>query len=107
MPWSPAPPVSTPCAMSGDWRLIVEMTRAGVRVEALQRVVVPDLANRLAHHGLEINISLGRNLTRDHHQAGAGQRLARHAAGRVLRQAGIQDRVRDLVGNLVRVPFGY
>jgi hypothetical protein len=26
MPWSPAPPVSTPCAMSGDWRSMVLMT---------------------------------------------------------------------------------
>jgi hypothetical protein len=25
-PWSPAPPVSTPMAMSGDWRLTVHMT---------------------------------------------------------------------------------
>jgi hypothetical protein len=26
MPWSPAPPVSTPCAMSPDCLLIVEIT---------------------------------------------------------------------------------
>ena len=26
IPWSPAPPVSTPCAMSGDWSWIVLST---------------------------------------------------------------------------------
>ena len=26
MPWSPAPPVSTPMAMSGDWPFTADMT---------------------------------------------------------------------------------
>ena len=81
--------------------------RAGVRVEALERVVVADLLDRLAHQRLEVDVGLGRDLAGNDHQAGAGQRLAGHAAVGVLRQAGIENRVGDLVGDLVGMTLGH
>ncbi len=81
--------------------------RAGIRIEAIERIVVADGSHRPAHQALEVHIRLGGDLTRNHHQPGAGQRLARHPAKRVLCQTRVQNRVRDLVGNLVRMSLGH
>ena len=90
-------------------RLLVDRRdhRAGIRVESIQSIVIPDRRDRSAYQALEVHIGLRRNLAGDHYQSGAGQRLARHTAVGILRQAGIENRIGNLVGNLIRMPFGY
>ncbi len=81
--------------------------RAGVRIEAVQCIVIADRRDRSAHQALEVDVSLRCDLAGDDHQAGAGQRLAGHAAVGVLREAGIENRIGDLIGNLVGMPLGH
>ena len=80
---------------------------AGVRVEAVECVVVADGGNHAAHQGLEIDVGLGGDFAGDDHQAGGRQRLGGNAAVGVLLQAGIENSVGDLVGNLVGMAFGH
>ena len=80
---------------------------AGFVVEAVVGVGIADLFDRLADHGLEVHVRRGRDLTQDQHDAGGRRRLARHAGVGVLAQDCVQDRVRDLVAHLVRVPLGH
>ena len=80
---------------------------AGVRVEAVERIVVADRGNHAAHQRLEVNVSVGRDLSRDDHQSGCGQGLAGHAAVGILLEAGIENGVGDLVGDLVGMSFGH
>jgi len=80
---------------------------AGVGVEAFEGVVVPDLVDRVADQGLEVDVGLGSDLPGDDDQAGAGEGLAGNAAVGVDGQAGVEDGVGDLVGDLVRVTFGH
>jgi phosphopantothenoylcysteine decarboxylase/phosphopantothenate--cysteine ligase len=47
------------------------------------------------------------DLAGHHHQPGGQHRLDRHPAGGVTGQQRVQDRVADLVGDLVRVPLGH
>ena len=89
-------------------RLLVDARdhRAGIGIEAVERVVVADRSNHPTDQALEIDVGLGRDLARDDHQAGRRQGFRRHAAVRILLQAGIENGVGDLVGNFVRVAFG-
>ena len=89
-------------------RLLVDRVdhRARIRAEPEIGVVVADLADRLARDVLDVDVGLGRDLARHHHQAGVHERLARHAPVRVIGQHGIQDAVGDLVGDLVRMALG-
>ncbi len=66
---------------------------AGIRVKAVERVVVANGRNRAANQRLEIHISLGRDFSRDNDQSGGGQGLAGHAAGRIFGQASVEDSV--------------
>ena len=106
MPWSPAPPVSTPCAMSGDCELMVGDDAAGVAVEALERVVVADFADGVADELLHVDVGLGGDFAGNDDEAGAGEGLAGDAAVGVFREAGVEDGVGNLVGDLVGVAFG-
>ena len=80
--------------------------RAGVGVEAVQRVVVADGGDDAADQGLEIDIGLGGDFAGDDHEAGGGQGFGGHAAVGVLLEAGVEDGVGDLVGNLVGMTLG-
>ena len=55
---------------------------------------------------LEIDVGLGGDFAGNDHQAGGGQRLGGDAAVGILLQAGVQNGVGDLVGNLVGMAFG-
>ena len=59
-----------------------------------------------AHEALEIDVGLGRDFAGDDDQAGGGQRLAGDAAVGILVEAGVQDGVGNLVGDLVGMTFG-
>ena len=79
---------------------------AGVGVEAVERVVVADGGDHAAHQALEIDVGLGGDFAGDDHEAGGGQGFGGDAAVGVLLQAGVENGVGDLVGNLVGMAFG-
>ena len=81
--------------------------RAGVGVEAVERVVIADGGDDAAHEGLEIDIGLGGDFAGDDDQAGGGQGFAGHAAVGVLLEAGVEDGVGNLVGDLVGMTLGH
>jgi hypothetical protein len=88
--------------------LLLDRAQDGARVavEADRRVVVTNLEHRAAHDGRHVDGGGRGDLTRDDHHAGLRERLARNARLRVLRQDGVEDRVRDGIAKLVRVPLG-
>ena len=77
----------------------------GFGVETIRRVGVADFLDGLADDLLEIDVAAGRDLTGDQRQARRDERLAGHAGSGVLREDGVENRVGNLVGDLVRVPF--
>ena len=79
--------------------------RAGLPVEAHVRAGVADLPDRLAHELVVVDRGVARDLAGEHHHAGLDQGLAGHAGPAILGQVGIQNGVRNLVGDLVRVPL--
>src|SRR5690606_19705825 len=79
---------------------------AGGAVEALVGGVVTDLEDLLPDDARDVDIGLGRHLTRDVDLTGGDQRLDRDPALRVVFEHGVQNRVTDLVGDLVRVALG-
>src|SRR5208283_542879 len=80
---------------------------AGVAVEAVEGVVVADGLDRAADDLLKVDIGFGGDFSGDDYQAGCGQSFAGDAAGGVFGEAGVQDGVRNLVGDLVGMAFGY
>ena len=54
----------------------------------------------------DVDVRLGGDLAGDDHEAGVDQRLAGDAAGRVVREHGVEHAVGDLVADLVRMPLG-
>jgi hypothetical protein len=89
-------------------RLLVDRDdhAARVGVEAVLRAVVADLVDLRAHGARDVHVGLGRDLAGDDDQTGGDQRLAGDTPERVLREDGVEDRVRDLVGHLVRMALG-
>lgn len=76
---------------------------AGLVVEALSRVIVADVLDGLANDLLVVELGLGGDLTKDHDHAGLGGGLAGDLGEGVVGQAGIENGIRNLVGNLVGV----
>ena len=74
---------------------------AGLAVKAVFCAVVADLAHGLAHDLRDVDVAVGRDLAHDVHDAGRDRAFAGDAAVRVLRQNGVEDRVGDLVADLV------
>ena len=75
-------------------------------VDAVVGVVVADLLDGLTGNGLEIHHRLGGDLTGHHHQAGVAQRLGGDARELVLRENRVEDGIRNLVRDLVRMTLG-
>src|SRR3954468_5612389 len=78
---------------------------ARVAVEPVLPVGVAGAADGLAHQLLHVDVGVGGDLARDEAEPGRDERLARHAAGRILGQDRVQDAVRNLIGDLVRMSF--
>src|SRR5439155_12008446 len=78
---------------------------AGVGVESVEGVVVPDRSDGATDQSLQLDIRLGGNFSGDNHQSGGGQGFASHAAGRIFGQAGVEDGARTLVGNFIVIVF--
>ena len=76
-------------------RLLVDAgdDRAGIGIEAVERVVVADGGDVAPHQRLKIDISFGGDFAGDDYQAGRGKGLTGHAAERIFLQAGIEDGV--------------
>ena len=89
-------------------RLPVQRREHGARVgvEAELRAGVPHVPHGLPGDVGELDPGRRGDLPRQHDESGREQRLAGHAPRRVFRQDGVEDRVRDLVGNLVRMALG-
>ena len=64
---------------------------------------VTDVADCLPGNRVEVELGFGRDFTADHYQIALGVSLARHAAVRVLRQAGIQHRIGNGIAHFVRM----
>src|SRR5215831_16603531 len=79
--------------------------RVGVEPELAAHVA--DVAHAFAGQARVVEDGLGGQLARDHDQAGRQQRLDRHPRSRILREGGVEDRVGDLIGHLVRMPAGH
>ena len=122
IPWSPAPTRSSGSSSPGVVlrlvgalhalrdvrRLLVDRDdhAARVRVEAVLGAVVADLLDAAADEPRDVHVALRRDLARHDHEPGRDERLAGHAAVRVVREDGVENCVRDLVGDLVGVAFG-
>ena len=63
-------------------------------------------ADGAAHYALEIDIGFGGDFSGDDDQAGGGESFAGDAAGGVFGEAGVEDGVRNLVGDLIGMAFG-
>ena len=89
-------------------RLLVERNddAAGRRVEAPLGVGVANLRDPFPHELGNVDVDVGGDLTGDDDEPGGDQRLAGNAPLGILRQNGVEDRVRDLVGDLIGVPLG-
>jgi hypothetical protein len=89
-------------------RLLVQRDHhaAGLGVEPVLRARVADLADPLAHEPRNVDVRVGRDLARDHDEPRRDQRLAGDAARRIIREHGVENGIRDLVGDLVRVALG-
>jgi len=98
---------STLHALRDVGRLFVDGVddRAGVGREAEVGVRVADPPDRLPRDLGNVDVGLRRDLARDDDQPRVDQRLTRDAPLRVVREHRVQDAVRDLVGDLVRMPL--
>ena len=79
---------------------------ARVGVEPELRARVPDLADPLPHQTRDVDIRRRRDLAGDDDEAGRDQRLTGDPPGRIVGEDRVQDAVRDLIGDLVRVSLG-
>ena len=78
----------------------------GVSIKAVLCTGVTDLRDDLADDLLEIDIAAGGNLAHDVDQTGGSAGLAGHAGIGVVGQDLVQDRIGDLVADLVRMSLG-
>src|SRR5262249_7102697 len=76
-------------------------------VEAVLAAGVADFLDRVAHDVLVVDLGVGRDFAGDEGEAGRDQRFAGNAADGILREDGVENRVRDLIRDLVGMPFGH
>lgn len=90
-------------------RLLLDSNQnvASLVIEALGRVVVSDILNGTSDNFLVVEAGLGGDFTEDHHHAGLGGSLAGNLGQRVLGQAGVENGIGDLIGDLVWVSLSY
>lgn len=76
---------------------------AGLVVETLGGVVVTDVLDGVTDDLLVVDLGLGGDLPEHHDHTGLGGGFASNLGERVLGQAGVEDGIGDLIGNLVGV----
>jgi len=74
-------------------------------VDAIVGVVVADAFDGVTGDLDVVHMRVGGDLASQHHQTGVGQGFGGDTAAGVLRKDGVEDRVRDLVSDLVGVAF--
>ena len=74
-------------------------------INAVVGVVVAYALQGVSRHLDVIHMGVGGDLTGQHHQTGVAQGLGGDAGFGVLREDGIENGIRDLIGHLVRVTF--
>src|SRR5579864_6577774 len=79
---------------------------AGVAVEAVDGIVVTNGGDGAADYGLEVDVGLGGDFSSDDDEAGGGESFAGNAAVGVVGEAGVEDGVGNLIGDLVGMAFG-
>src|SRR5262249_3514191 len=89
-------------------RLLVDRDddAARFRVEAVLRPRVADVLDRVADDLPDVDVRVGRHLAGDDDETGRDERLARDAAVRIVGESGVENRVGDLVRDLVGVALG-
>ena len=78
---------------------------AGLVVETLVGVIVADVFDRAADDALVVQLGLGGDLTQDHDHARLRGGFTGHLGGGILPQAGIENRIRYLIADLVWMTF--
>jgi hypothetical protein len=78
---------------------------AGIAVEAVEGVVVSDGLDGASDYVLKIDVGFRRDFSGDDYESGGGQGLTGDAAAGIFSQAGVEDSIRNLVGDFVRVAF--
>ena len=81
--------------------------RAGLGIEAVSGVGVADGSDHAAHDGGEIYVSFSGDLSGNEHYAGGGDGFAGDAAVGIFLQTGVEDGIRNLVGDLIGMAFGH
>jgi hypothetical protein len=79
----------------------------GLVVETLGRVIVTDVLDSVTDNLLVVDLGLGGDLAEDHDHAGLGGSLASNLGHGVLGQAGVEDGIGNLIGDLVGVTLTY
>src|SRR5436190_18178051 len=91
--------------MSRDCSVISQIT-AGVGVKNAIAVDISNAANRVANAFFKIKLRIAGNLAGKHNEVAFRERLAGHAAQRILFETGIENVIADCVANFVRMTFG-
>ena len=91
------------------WGLLVHGDENGATlvVKGQFRVYVTDILDGLAGNLLVVDYCLGGNFAGNHDESCVYQCFAGYAAFGILREAGVEDGVRNLVANFVWVSFGH
>ena len=79
---------------------------AGFPVKTYLRAVIANVADGMAHDFFKVHPGAGSDFTGNDDHAGLDHGLNGNARLRVLLKNGVEDGVRDLVSDLVRVSFG-
>src|SRR5205823_6532530 len=74
-----------------------------IRVKNIVIMRVADFTDGLARDDIIVELGLGGDFAAHDHEIALGVGFAGHAAGGVLGQAGVEDRVRNSIANFVRV----
>jgi len=76
---------------------------AGLVVNTLLSIIIADLLESIADDLLVVDVGLGSDLTENHDHASLGAGLASNLGEGILSKDSIEDSIRDLISNLIRV----
>ena len=81
--------------------------RAGFVVESVFGAGIADLLDSIANDARDIHVTRGSDFSGDEDQAGRRRTFTSYTAIRVLGKDGVQNSVRHLITNLIRMPTKY
>lgn len=76
---------------------------AGLVIETLRRIIVTNVLDGITDNLLVVELGIGGDLAKDHDHTSLGGSLASNLGEGVLSEAGIEDGIRNLISDLVRV----